>query len=105
MNNDAQDDYGIRCKPIHYPYVNRFLDDDVSHIQHVRNHIHKFPNRHSVYEEINYGENDVDVVNLELPSEKQFVQLQLFVPMTTSVEETTTMSYTTGAIHHNHRFF
>jgi hypothetical protein len=70
-NNDAKDDYGIRRKPIHYPYVDRFLDDDVSHIRHVCNHIHKSPNRHSAYEEnINYGEMDVDVVNLELPLEK-----------------------------------
>jgi hypothetical protein len=74
-NNDAKDDYVIRRKPIHYPYVDRFLDDDVSHIPHVCNHIYKSPNRHSIYEEnINYGKNDVDVVNLELPSEKQFVQ-------------------------------
>jgi hypothetical protein len=67
-NNDAKYDYGIRRKPVHYPYVGKFLDDDVSHIRHVRNHIHKSPNRHSVYEEnINYGEKDADVVNLELP--------------------------------------
>jgi hypothetical protein len=40
----------------------------------VINHIHKFSNRHSVYgENTNYGENEVDVVNLELPSENQFV--------------------------------
>jgi hypothetical protein len=67
-NNDAKDDHGIQRKPVHYPYVDRFLDDDVSHIRHVRNHIHKSPNMHSIYEEnINY------VVNLELPSNKQFV--------------------------------
>jgi hypothetical protein len=55
-------------------------------------HIHKSPNRHSAYEaNINYGERDVEATNLvkkvELPSEKQFVQQQLFVPMTTPVEE------------------
>ena len=87
-NNDAKDDYGIQRKPVHYPYVGRFLDDDASHIRHVRNHIHKSPNRHFVYEEnINYGEKDVDVVNLELPSKKQFMQQQLFVPTTILVEE------------------
>jgi hypothetical protein len=87
-NNDAKDDYGIRRKPVHYPYVGRFLDDDVSHIRHVRNHIHKSPNRHSVYEEnINYGEKDADVVNLELPSKKTYVQPPSLIPTTTSMEE------------------
>ena len=32
MNNDAKDDYGIQRKSSHYPYVDKFLDDDVSHI-------------------------------------------------------------------------
>jgi hypothetical protein len=87
-NNDAKDDYGVRRKPVHYPYVDRFLDDNVSHIRHVCKHIHKSPNRHSIYEEnINYGENDVDVVNLELPSEKQYVQPPSLIPMTTSMKK------------------
>ena len=66
-HKDAQDDYGIQMKPIQYPYVDRFLDDDISHIRNVCNCIHKSPNRHHVYKEnINYGENDVEAVNLEL---------------------------------------
>ena len=84
-NNDAKDDYGIRRKPVHYSYVGKFLDDNV---RYVRNHIHKSPNRHSVYEEnINYCEKDVDVVNLELSSEKTYVQPPSLISTTTSMEE------------------
>jgi hypothetical protein len=91
-DNDANDDYGIQRKPVHYPYVDRFLDDEVSPIRHVRNHIHNSPNRHSTYEEnINYGERYVEAVNLvkkvELPSEKNYVQPQSLVPTNTSMEE------------------
>ena len=84
----AQDDYGIQRKPIQYPYVEIFLDNDVSHIQNVGNHIHKSPNRSFVYEEnIKYGERDMDVVNWELSSNKQFMQPLLFDPTTIPMEE------------------
>ena len=91
-DNDGKDDYGIQVKPVQFSYVDKFFDDDLIHIQHVPKHIHKSPNRHSAYEaNINYGERYVEAVNLvkkvELPSEKQFVQQQLFVPTTTVVEE------------------
>jgi hypothetical protein len=77
-DNDAQDDYGIRVKPIQFSYVDRFFDNDVIHIRPIRNHIHKSPNRQSAYEEnINYDERDVEVVNLvkkmELLLKKYFV--------------------------------
>jgi hypothetical protein len=55
----------------------------------VHNRDPESPNRHPAYEEnINYGENDVEVINLvELPSEKQFVQPLPFVPTTAPMEE------------------
>jgi hypothetical protein len=69
----------------------RFFDVDVIHIRPIYNHIHKSPNRSFAYKEnINYGERNVEAVNLvkkvELLSEKQFVQ-QLFDPTTTPMEE------------------
>jgi hypothetical protein len=78
-------------KHVQFPYVDRLLDDDVSCIQPICNRICESLNRQPAYEEnINYGENDVQAVNLvekvELPSKKQFVQ-QLFVPTTTPMEE------------------
>jgi hypothetical protein len=36
-DNNAKDDYGIRVKPVQFSYVDRFFDDDLIHIQHIRN--------------------------------------------------------------------
>jgi hypothetical protein len=86
------DDYGIQGEPIRYPYVDRFREDDVSHFCHAHNHLHNFPNRLFAYEEnFNYGEEVVEDVKLveevELPSEKTYVQPPSLIPTTTSMKE------------------
>jgi hypothetical protein len=64
------------------PFVDRFLDDDVSCVRPVCNHIYESSNRKPVYEEnVSYGE------KVELPSKKQYVQPQPLVPTIVPVEE------------------
>jgi hypothetical protein len=73
------------------PYVDKFLDDDVSCIRLGRNRIYDSLNRQPVYEEnIIYGEKDVEAINLvgkvELLSNKQYVQPLSLAPTIALVE-------------------
>jgi hypothetical protein len=64
------------------PFVDRFLDNDVSCVRPVCNHIYESLNRKPVYEEnVSYGE------KVELPSEKQYVQPQPLVSTNVPMEE------------------
>jgi hypothetical protein len=64
------------------PFVDRFLDDDVSCVRPDGNHIYESPNRKPVYEEnVSFSE------KVELSLEKQYVQPQPLVPTTVPVEE------------------
>jgi hypothetical protein len=64
------------------PFVDRFLDDDVSCVRPVCNPIYESSNRKPVYEEnVSYGE------KVELPSKKQYVQPQPLVLTIVLVEE------------------
>jgi hypothetical protein len=64
------------------PFVDRFLDNDVSCVRSICNHVYESPNRKPVYEEKISSDEKV-----ELPSEKQYVQPQSLVPTTVPVEE------------------
>jgi hypothetical protein len=68
--------------PYDKPFVDRFLDDDVSCVRPVCNHIYESQNRKPVYEEcVSYSE------KVELPLEKQYMLPQPLVPTIVPVEE------------------
>jgi hypothetical protein len=91
MNNLVHNDDGIRVRHTCHqqlalinlpPIFEDLSDDDASCVRPVSNHIYESPNRKPIYEEnVSYSE------KVELPSEKQYVQLQLLVPATVPVEE------------------
>jgi len=91
MDNLVHNDDGIRVRhtrhqrlaPINRPLIYEDLsDDDVSCVRPVSNHIYELQNRKLIYEEnVSYNE------KVELPSKKQYVQLQQLVPATVPVEE------------------
>jgi hypothetical protein len=69
--------------------IDTFVNKYGGCVDAVQNHDSESLNRHPAYEEnINYGENNVEVINLvELPLQKQFVQPLPFVPTTALIEE------------------
>jgi hypothetical protein len=69
-----------------------FVNTTEGHVGSIHNRHPESLNKHPAYEyNINYGEKDVEAVNLvekvELSSEKQYVQSQPLVPTTPPVEE------------------